>query len=97
MLTQLLLFRRRNGWPSAPPMHLGSQRSQRMLLANEFPDHLPADAKTATNRGQADSASFIRGYNMFPKILCERSHPKSLLGSGMMFTQSPGMNKGKLL
>jgi len=51
MLTQLLLLRRRKGWLSPPAMHLGSQRSQGPLLANELPDYFAADTKAAANRG----------------------------------------------
>jgi hypothetical protein len=79
MLTQLLSLRRRKGWLPAPSMHLGSQRSQGPFLANELSNYLATDAKAATNRGQADSASFIRRYNTFPKILCEWSHPNPSL------------------
>jgi hypothetical protein len=79
MLTQLLFFRRRNGWLSPSPMHLRSQRAQGPLLANELPDHFAADAKAAANRGQADSTSFMRCHNPFPKILCEWSHPNPSL------------------
>jgi hypothetical protein len=79
MLTQLLLLRRRKGWLSPPAMHLGSQRSQGPLLANELPDYFAADTKAAANRGQADSASFVRRHNTFPKIFCEWFHPNPSL------------------